>query len=40
MIDQGKDRLDEFKKELRHLSATQIVRKHILFGEMLYVISG
>ncbi|MDE0423573.1 MAG: hypothetical protein OXN25_01755 [Candidatus Poribacteria bacterium] len=33
MIDEGKERLDEFKKELRRLSATRIVRKHILFGE-------
>ena len=33
MIDESKERLDAFKRELRRLSATQIVRKHILFGE-------
>ena len=33
MIDEAKKRLGEFKEDLGLLSATQIVRKHIIFGE-------
>ena len=33
MTNEGQTRLDEYKKDLSALTATQIVRKHILYGE-------